>query len=632
MLQIETHDYPNIGVIILKGNFVINEIKDFDNKIKNLKENYSEIGISFENVKFVDSAGLGVLVQLYKYLKDNKEGELYIYGASPEVEELFRYSQLSKFFKIMSKEDFRAEFIGYEYKMDFFAHSPEISKIDLTECESAKISLENLKEIKKSNNSKFYFEEDTNIYKRGKEINDSDIEQLEKRGYEFIWISSKQHKPIENSKEEIIRETRFELEFALSDFYTVFDEADLKKGSRGVLSYFSGTDLFKTQLDPLQREGAQKIYNKMFADNGKIAQIKTLLERLMFERITNVEIFSSKSIGSVDLKDTQPHLSKKMDEISNRLVTHSVNCAIMFIATCNRIFGRRAIRGQQVSVQRLEKGEKNYDKNKRSQYQQDLIINAAYGILFHDFGFNHIKLRNLLEKEIRTFRDKQGKYCKDSTQRLSEEERVLLKRHVHVAFNIMSSSPESLYASAIADNLIKFHHCFLDGNGYPDRKHYVENKKVKFDIPLHELTRLFSIINFYDTMLDRKPYRLPMRRETLVRYILSNSVPNTDPLGNPDDEGIWDIDTTLKQPGLFDGFLVKEFFKTINVYKIGESVALRNDKTGKYIPAIIVGNNEMLPNRPTINILTKGKWGKVDLSDSTYDDWYIDDLYETVTL
>lgn len=632
MLEIEIHRYPNIGVINLKGNFVLNEIKQFDTKIKDLKENYNEIGISFENVQFVDSSGLGLLVQLYKYLREKKDGELYIFGPTKEIKEVFDYSQLSKYFKILTKEEFRSEFIGYEYKLDFKVHKPKMDIVELSHCESAKISVNYLEQLLKENNADYYIEEDVSIYKRGKKLQKNDTEQLKKRGYDFIWISTDRHEAPEGTKEEIVRNVKRELETALYDFYKVFREDEVKKGTRGVLSYFNGKDLFKSQLNPLQREGAQKIYHKVFGDGGKLSNIKVLLEKIMMERITKVDLFSSYSMGSKEIQKGHPALSSKMDEITNRLIMHSVNCAITFIACCNRIYGQRAVRGQQISVQRLEKGEKRYDKNKRSLYQSDLILNAAFGILFHDFGYNHSELRKLIDKELDQFKDGNGDYIKDSSKRLSDEERVLLKRHVHVGFNILSSDHESMYASAIADNIVKFHHCFLDGNGYPDRKKYIEDGKEHFKVPLHELTRLFIIINFYDSLLSRRPYRLPMRRETLVKYIINHSIPNLDPLGKPDEVGIWDIDTTKRQSGLFDGFLVKEFFKTINVYKIGESVVLRNDKMGKHLFATVFQNNEKLPHRPIVNVYLENKWGKIDLSAGNYSKWYIDDLHETLIL
>lgn len=636
MLMLDIKEFPNIGVIYLRGNFVMTEIDDFNSKIASLKENFSDLGISFKNVALMDSAALGYLIQLYRYLKEQKGGHLYLFGIEGQIKEMFSNSQLENVFNIIPEEEFKRKFIGYEYKMDFKVHTPSLENIDITNCEAAKVSLDYLEKVRKNINTKtktlFYFEEDTNIYKRGKKILDNDIKQLKNRGYENIWVSSIQHEAIEDTEDKIIRETRQELENILADLYTVFNEEELKKGSRGVLTYFHGKDLLKTQLDPLQREGAKRFYSKLFGDYNKLSILKNLLERIASLRVTKVSIFSSRSIGSLSYKNDLPHMSKKMDEITYRIINHSVACAIAFITTCNRIFGQRALKGHQVSIQRLEKGEKRYDKNKRSQFQRDLIINAGFGILFHDIGYNHQKLRELLNKELKVCQNPDGSYIKDGNKRLFEEERALLKRHVNIAFNIMASNPEAFHASAIADNITKFHHCYLDGNGYPDRGSYIENKKVRFKIPIHELARLFSIINFYDSLSYRKAYRLPLRRETLVKYILDNSVPNTDIQGNPDEEGIWDIDTTYKQTGLFDGYLVKEFFKSIDVYKLGESVILKNDKLNKVLEAAIEQNNMILPHKPIIRVYMNKKWVKIDLTEETYKDWYIDELYETVSL
>ncbi len=634
MLQVDIKRYPNIGVIKLKGNFIQGEIKNFESRIKNIIENYNEIGVSFEDVEFIDSAGLGQLIQLYKHIKEKKTGEMYIFGINNEIKDVFETSQLDRYFKIMNKRDFDMEFIGYEYEMNFKVHEPIINIEELMNTISAKVSINTTREILKTkNDGKLFFEEDTNIYKRGKEIQENDLDQLEKRGYCFMWISSQRNTPPEGSKEEFIREVRLDLELALTDLYKIFDESNIRKSSKGTLKYFDGTDLFRSQLNPLQKEGAQKLYYKLLGDSSKITQIKTLLEKIIHERVTQVSIQSSRSIGTTETLNSPGFTHSRMDEFTNSIITKSVDSAIMFLATCNRIFGQRAIRGHQVSSKRLEKGDKKgFDKHKRSQFPMDLILNAAYGILFHDYGFNHSKLRELVEKELKILKNNDGKYIKNNDKRLSEEERVLMKRHIYVAHNIMSSDPDSMYASAIADNIIKFHHCMLDGNGFPDRKHYTENGIVKFQIPLHELTRLFSIINFYMSFLDRKPYRLPLRRDNLVKYILDNSVPNLDPTGKPDPEGIWDLDTTLKQPGLFDGFLVKEFFKTINVYKEGESVVLRNENTNNTIPASIFTNNHEKPHRPTVNVYVKDKWGKIDLNEPNYSDWFIDDLHETLIL
>lgn len=632
MLKIETHEYPNIGVVYLKGKLTMEDGVNFDKCVRPLRENYEDIGISFEDVTFVDSSGLGLLVQLYKHLS-KKAGNLYIFGANGEIEDIFKMARLNKYFKVLSKDKFKKDFIGLEYKMDFKVHKPAIDMLDMNVFTKGKLAVADFKKIFNENNEiDFYFEEDTNIYKRGKEITEQDIEQLESRGYEHIWVSTVKPFTPEDTHEEMVREIRTELEKSLTDLFTVFDESDVKKGSRGVLSYFDGEDLIKSQLNPLQREGTQKLYEKLFSDTGKLQQLKTLLEKLIQNRVTNVDVFSARSTGMAEQSDMGHPMNRKMDEISYRLINHSVASAIMFVFACNRIFGKRASEGYQVSVQRLEKGEKTYDKAKRSQFQTDLILNAAFGTLLHDFGFNHRKLRSLLEKELKQTKTEDGTRCKDSSIRLADEERAVLKRHVNVAYNILSSNHEAMYASAIADNIVKFHHCFLDGNGYPDRKQYTEDRKVYFRVPLHELTRLFTIINYYDSFLDRKPYRLPLRRETLIKYIFSHSVFMNSPTGNPDDNGLWDIDTQIKQPGLFDGLLVKEFFRSINPYKVGETVFLRNDKNNKCIQAIINKNNPDMPDRPLLKIYTGGKWGDIDLSSKNYVDWYVDDLFETVTL
>ncbi|MCB1190688.1 MAG: hypothetical protein H7A23_23080 [Leptospiraceae bacterium] len=495
---------------------------------------------------------------------------------------------------------------------------------------SARVDIKTLEKLVNISNNPVFFDEDCTLYKRGKKITSLEVEQLKKKGYLLIWITNDGEPYKEGSKEEFIYDTKAKIETTLLEFFNVFSEEDVKKGAR-TLSYFDGKDLFKPQLNPLQREGAQKLRQQIMSDSGKISIVKEALYNFLRQINSDMSISSIRSIGNVD-KSINVLANKKMDELSYRIVSHTTMTTLMFLAAISRIQSERVKRGAQLSSKRLlEKDEKKtFDKDKRSQYLEELILDASLGCIFHAFGYYHQEIRKLMDKEIKDFLQPDGSYIKDESKILPEKELILIKKYPLVAYNILSSEINR-DVSAIADNIIKFHGSFLDGSGFPDRKSQGLGDD-KFKHPIHELTRLFSIVNFFDIMIHRTPNRLPVRRTEIVEYLLKNSVDNLDPLTEVDKQGIWDIDTTTKQTGLFDGYLVSEFLSSIHLFKIGESVLIRNDLNQKCFLGTVIRHNPNLPHRPILEVKLKDKVYKINLTDRDKKEWYIDDLHETVSI
>jgi len=82
--EVDTYTSPKVKSDILK------EIEDYKNII-----------ISMEKVKFIDSTGLGVLIGVLKKVKE-KEGKLIIISPNSYINQIFEITGLFKVFKIVN--------------------------------------------------------------------------------------------------------------------------------------------------------------------------------------------------------------------------------------------------------------------------------------------------------------------------------------------------------------------------------------------------------------------------------------------------------------------------------------------------------------------------------------------------
>ena len=70
MLNIETSTESNIGCIKLFGELDISTIDLFRTSVENVQNNVNQVMLDFNDLKFVDSTGVGGLVQAVKKLRE----------------------------------------------------------------------------------------------------------------------------------------------------------------------------------------------------------------------------------------------------------------------------------------------------------------------------------------------------------------------------------------------------------------------------------------------------------------------------------------------------------------------------------------------------------------------------------
>ncbi len=99
---------------------------------------------------------------------------------------------------------------------------------------------------------------------------------------------------------------------------------------------------------------------------------------------------------------------------------------------------------------------------------------------------------------------------------LTEEEWIEMKKHSEIGYRIAMSSPD---LAGVADYILSLHERW-DGKGYP--------QGIKgMEIPL--ISRIVSIVDAYDAMIEDRPYRKALSREYALLEIEKNAGTQFDP-------------------------------------------------------------------------------------------------------
>lgn len=99
-VDIDVNKEKNMLEIKPKGEIDIYTSPKFKEQvIKSFKNNELDIIINGEKLEYIDSTGLGVLISIYKVLKE-KEKTIYIENIKPNIKKLFDITDLDKIFII----------------------------------------------------------------------------------------------------------------------------------------------------------------------------------------------------------------------------------------------------------------------------------------------------------------------------------------------------------------------------------------------------------------------------------------------------------------------------------------------------------------------------------------------------
>ncbi|HOK01734.1 MAG TPA: STAS domain-containing protein [Spirochaetota bacterium] len=110
MEKITIQKAKNLIEIHINGNLNIHSIDLLENKFRDVLAESgltNTIIVNCEKLDSIDSSGLGMLISLSKQT-EKKEIDFYLYGLSRKISALFDISNLDKYFKIISEEEYRS--------------------------------------------------------------------------------------------------------------------------------------------------------------------------------------------------------------------------------------------------------------------------------------------------------------------------------------------------------------------------------------------------------------------------------------------------------------------------------------------------------------------------------------------
>lgn len=191
---------------------------------------------------------------------------------------------------------------------------------------------------------------------------------------------------------------------------------------------------------------------------------------------------------------------------------------------------------------------RNYDDYT---YRHSVNVSVISSIIGLKMGLNRIQMEELACASI--FHDL-GKVCIESEilnkpGKLTKLEFDLVKEHSRHSFNLLSNHWNISSKTRIS---VLHHHENEDGTGYP--------KGLKGDqIPLY--SKIIHVVDVYDALTSRRPYKKPYARAEAFEYILGSC------------------------DSLFDSKVVQEFKNTVPIYPKGITIKLSNGQE-----AIVIGN------------------------------------------
>lgn len=488
--------------------------------------------------------------------------------------------------------------------------------------------------------------EDCAGYRRGRKIDDNVLKKTRQKGYETVWVSDRPLQDYEEmpGKHGRVLSLRNRMIAKLGDLFKPIDEKDAgvqKPGSK--IRLLETNDLLRLKINALQREGVARLAAKYFGEGGKRLDFVAQLALEVYNTgLTAINLADNRTLGNTlvlrDSEDVHTNV-----EVSNYLVNHSVNVGIYFTLTLRNIQSERIEMGSQSSSARYTAGQK-YKEEYSVAHSQSVVEMACAGAFLYDLGFNHVALKAIMEKEMQDLIGPEGQALERGFHMVNESEYLTLKKHVNAGAHLVQNL--GVEKTAIISSMIRTHHAYLNGQGYPRRKgrdfHLSMqddegNKRIvkvhKYNFAIHELTNLLSIIDTYDAMINRRPWRLPFSRYDAVEYLYRNSCYRINHATAVEDtKGILAFAGDEQRTARFDRYLVNKFLHTVRPYAVNEMLPLRDMESNKKITEAVVVRYGDVPHRPVVRIKARGQIMEMDLSDPGNCKYYLGEYINTASL
>lgn len=109
-MEIKIHKKDNKFVFNLEGSLDIYTSLDLKSALEeNVKEANVDVCINLENLNYVDSSGIGILIKSLNYIQ-SLNGNMCVANLKPAIEKIFKVSGLTTYFEILSNEEFQQRY------------------------------------------------------------------------------------------------------------------------------------------------------------------------------------------------------------------------------------------------------------------------------------------------------------------------------------------------------------------------------------------------------------------------------------------------------------------------------------------------------------------------------------------
>lgn len=179
----------------------------------------------------------------------------------------------------------------------------------------------------------------------------------------------------------------------------------------------------------------------------------------------------------------------------------------------HKIAEKESMRGQ--AINKIIKA--LYDKNPREE-QHSIRVSEICQTIGRAIGLSEIEVSKLKVAGLLHDIGKISieKSILDKTEKLTQQEWDIIKRHSDIGYRILSSSYDML---ELADYIFA-HHERWDGTGYP--------KSLKGEA-IPRVARIIALADSYDAMTSERPYRNALREEEVLAEIRNNAGTQFDP-------------------------------------------------------------------------------------------------------
>lgn len=479
-------------------------------------------------------------------------------------------------------------------------------------------------------------------FKSGKELDRETAERLIELGYSVVWGSTAKHE--ENDKPEpgsfqAHLQYRSMIEELIARCLLPFNEQEIRKPNSSI-KILEGDDLTRISPDGLQMDGARLVFEQTLGKSAKkLANLWGYIRKYLKEAPRRLPLGDNISIGNE--YTVKPGEERKDIEPTNFFLKTSVSTGLLVAKMLGHLQKVRVTRGDTIPK------DHKIEITKRYPYDDDALKEHITAAFLTDYGFIHGVVMQNIKRETQPLLSPDGERVGSGFRELSETAELMTNRHGNVAANILSSARDPEFIHEATEDMIRYHHRGLHGGGYPKRKLVSEHIQVEdeghsshretrqiWDQPITEVTRIVGLANSFIEYLYGTPWRLPIERDSLVRYYEQNAVFPKNAQHKDDTEGHDDLNTHLIYEKRFDAYLVKEMLGLVELFQTGEQVPLYNRQAMDQpagIATVVEPTDK--PHRPVIKVVwQEGGEDQLDLSDAAQDEWFLGEFHPTLAM